>query len=257
VLGLDGHGVFIIPTRQEPKKWWTPHPILDVQNANSLFFNNYVGTVSYRHKPIPQNKGISHNITYDRKTPFADVLVRADRASLEAGRVDARPRAGSLLVDAGRTVEGLTDGYAGEAPDVGAFEHGKPAWTAGARRPVPDDIVLEVEAEVARMWALPGTKKPGAGRIPLPGNLRNAELSDLAKKKLQDLYDTCWKPEEIRKRADAIRERGKHEKGTEGYDRQHAIVVACHRAAARRLVEKAATVLAGSELKQFYAIMGK
>jgi len=54
----------------------------------------------------------------------------------------------------GKVVEGLTDGYAGKAPDVGAYEYGKSRWRAGALRAEPPDIVLPIEAEVARSWKL-------------------------------------------------------------------------------------------------------
>ena len=91
----------------------------------------------------------------------------------------------------------------------------------------------------------------------MPGKLRDSNLSDLSKKKLQDLFDTCWKPEEIKEREDAIQERSKHRKGSAEYKKSHEIVAKCHQVATERLVEKAATVLAGSELKLFYSMMGK
>jgi sugar lactone lactonase YvrE len=45
---------------------------------------------------------------------------------------DFCPRAESGLVDAGAVVAGITDGFAGAAPDIGALEAGAEAWTAGA-----------------------------------------------------------------------------------------------------------------------------
>lgn len=41
-------------------------------------------------------------------------------------------QSGSQAINAGRVIPGITDGYVGGAPDVGAFEFGNPAWTAGA-----------------------------------------------------------------------------------------------------------------------------
>lgn len=38
---------------------------------------------------------------------------------------------GSAAIDAGCIVEGITEEYSGDAPDCGAFEHGKEPWTAG------------------------------------------------------------------------------------------------------------------------------
>ena len=42
------------------------------------------------------------------------------------------PTADSAAVDAGVEIPGVTDGFAGEAPDVGAYERGAPYWRPGA-----------------------------------------------------------------------------------------------------------------------------
>ncbi len=39
---------------------------------------------------------------------------------------------GSLAIDAGIAIPGITDGFAGTAPDIGAYESGSPIWKAGA-----------------------------------------------------------------------------------------------------------------------------
>jgi hypothetical protein len=41
-------------------------------------------------------------------------------------------KANSPCVNAGKVVAPYTDGYSGTAPDIGAYEYGKPAWVAGA-----------------------------------------------------------------------------------------------------------------------------
>ena len=41
--------------------------------------------------------------------------------------------AGSPAVDAGTVISGITDGFAGAAPDVGAYELGQPVWQPGQR----------------------------------------------------------------------------------------------------------------------------
>jgi len=38
---------------------------------------------------------------------------------------------GSPAIDAGRVIPGITDGYVGPAPDVGAYEFGATPWTPG------------------------------------------------------------------------------------------------------------------------------
>jgi hypothetical protein len=44
---------------------------------------------------------------------------------------DFRPNPDSELIDAGMHVEGITDGYVGSAPDLGAYEYGGENWTPG------------------------------------------------------------------------------------------------------------------------------
>jgi len=251
ILGSGEHGVLIIPTRQEPKKWWTPHPILSVQNTNSLFFNNYCEGIVYRHKPIPQNHGISHNVTYAGKTPYVDVLVKVGEAALGSGQPDARPRRNATIIDRGRVVTGLTDGYVGDAPDVGAYEYGKPPWRAGALRSAPRDIVLPIQAEVARSWAL---KRGGKASIPLPRRLKDSNLSALSKQRLQRLYDTCWMPEEIETRRDAIQRRGSP--GDPAYEQHHQVVADLHRRVFERLVDRAPAVLSDREVECFRDLVG-
>ena len=51
---------------------------------------------------------------------------------------DGYPVAGSSAIDAGVVIAGITDGYQGKAPDLGAYESGKPRWTAGADWSDPD-----------------------------------------------------------------------------------------------------------------------
>ena len=50
------------------------------------------------------------------------------------GAVDSRgvPEAGSAAIDAGVAIPGVTDGFVGQAPDLGAYEQGAPYWKAGA-----------------------------------------------------------------------------------------------------------------------------
>jgi hypothetical protein len=206
--------------------------------------------VTYRHEPLPQNEGISHNVTYGGKTPYTAVLVEVDAPALESGQPDASPRDKSPLIDNGKIVKGLTDGYVGAAPDVGAYEHGKLPWHAGARRAVPQDIVLPVEAEVARSWKLEQSSQPS---IPLPRRLADSNLGDDCRKKLQSLYDSCWTPDELERRRSAIQQRG--EPGSAEYARHHEVVKDLHRIAHQRLVDRAATVLSDSELEQFYSVV--
>jgi hypothetical protein len=254
ILGIDGHGALMIPTRQEPEKWWTRHEILPIQNLHSRFFNNYSEAVVYRYDPIPQNVGITHNFVSDSEGKSPETtLVEINPMALETGEFDPRPRPNAFLVDAGAIVEGLTDDYNGAAPDAGAYEHGEPMWRPGPTWTAPEDLVLEIEAEVARSHAL--THPAARQSIPLPEKLRRSDLSEASIEKLQVLYDTCWTDEELKRRGMAIRSRQRYPESTPGYRDHHAIVVELHRTATRRLLEKAPTVLSQSDLERFLRLM--
>ena len=44
---------------------------------------------------------------------------------------DLTPKSGSSIIDAGVAISGITDGYQGSNPDMGAYESGTVSWTAG------------------------------------------------------------------------------------------------------------------------------
>ena len=44
---------------------------------------------------------------------------------------DLTPKSGSSIIDAGVVISGITDGYQGSNPDMGAYESGTVSWTAG------------------------------------------------------------------------------------------------------------------------------
>ncbi|UKS26983.1 hypothetical protein LOZ80_36910 [Paenibacillus sp. HWE-109] len=48
-----------------------------------------------------------------------------------AGANDFHLAANSPNIDAGEVIDGITNGYVGSKPDIGAFEYGAPSWKAG------------------------------------------------------------------------------------------------------------------------------
>jgi hypothetical protein len=52
-----------------------------------------------------------------------------------AGGLAYRIRSDSPARDAGAVIPGVTDGYVGSAPDIGAYEYGGTDWTAGCNLP--------------------------------------------------------------------------------------------------------------------------
>ncbi len=71
---------------------------------------------------------------------------------------DFRPIPNSVLVDAGTNITGITDGYVGSAPDIGAYEHGAANyWIAGrkesgASTAIPPNGSTSAKASASLMW---------------------------------------------------------------------------------------------------------
>ena len=71
--------------------------------------------------------------------------------SVDQNSLDLRPAKGSALIDAGAVAEGFTDGYKGDAPDIGAYEYGGEYWFPGADW-LPDGLsVPKTMAEANRL----------------------------------------------------------------------------------------------------------
>jgi len=116
----------LIPTRAESKKpWLKQFPFLKKQNANSVFYNNAVGNIVWRTEPLPISDKITHNLEFKACT--------SDTWLVDPDNMDFRPRKGSPLVDAGRSIPGFKNAYQGNSPDIGAYEYGVEPWSAGIR----------------------------------------------------------------------------------------------------------------------------
>ena len=111
-------------TKAEPSRPWIKNqklPLLSQQNASSEIVNNVARTLTRDPwgKPITGIQLVSHN--YLAKDPeLVNPLKR-----------DFRPQKGSPLIDAGREIPGVTDGFKGKAPDIGAYEFGGANWKPG------------------------------------------------------------------------------------------------------------------------------
>ena len=110
-------------TKPEPRKPWRKkqHPLLSRQNANSEIINNVAHTLTRNPwgKPITSGPRISNN------------YLAIDPALVNPPKLDFRPKAGSPLIDAGREIPVVTDGFKGKAPDIGAYEFGGENWKPG------------------------------------------------------------------------------------------------------------------------------
>jgi len=58
------------------------------------------------------------------------------------------PREGSCAIDGGREISGITDGFVGAAPDIGAYERGGWVWTPGPDWKLSDSLFVQDGAEL-------------------------------------------------------------------------------------------------------------
>jgi len=100
---------------------------------NNRIWNNYASIGDWEGDDFRSN-------IIDSDNPFVDVEAH-----------DFRPKAGSFLIDKGIVISGITDGYNGSAPDVGAYESGGEFWVAGAT----ELILTSTEEKVPAKYALP------------------------------------------------------------------------------------------------------
>lgn len=92
-------------------RWENGYTLQDV-----VLKNNYASSASWIGTDISNTTNI-----ISAASPFTSFESR-----------DFRPKTGSLLIDAGEIIAGITDGYQGTKPDIGAYESGAEAWIPGA-----------------------------------------------------------------------------------------------------------------------------
>ena len=66
-------------------------------------------------------------------TDMQNNLSTSNPGFVDAANSDFHLQAGSPVIDQGRVIAGITDGFVGSAPDIGAYEYGGADWTAGAK----------------------------------------------------------------------------------------------------------------------------
>jgi hypothetical protein len=121
--------VALLPGPERADKGLDP---LQEQNVHSQAVNNVARTVSGGPgREVPPGARTQANYTGD-----APRLV-------DPAEDEFLPQQGSALVDSGTVLPGVTDGYSGQAPDIGAYERGEQYWRPGA------DWLTEWEAYLA------------------------------------------------------------------------------------------------------------
>ena len=86
---------------------------MDTSKKIIAFWNNYSSVGDW------EGQDVQANIIND-ENPFMDVEAH-----------DFRPADNSFLIDQGVAIDGITDGYLGVAPDIGAYEKGGAFWRPG------------------------------------------------------------------------------------------------------------------------------
>jgi hypothetical protein len=103
--------------------------------------------------PLSSNSDHSHNWNgYENGNADMRTVLR------DPDNLDFRPIPNSVLVDGGTNIVGITEGYAGTAPDMGAYEHGAADyWIAGRRETgastaIPPNGSATAKASASLIW---------------------------------------------------------------------------------------------------------
>lgn len=115
--------------------------LVNFHSLNNLFFNNTV----VNKRPVSGNVGdraytiFANNLFMNTLGPDAEWLGLETRNNGEnfsnwknsANNDYSLASTATEAIDKGEIIPGVTDGYTGDAPDLGAFEYGQAKWTAG------------------------------------------------------------------------------------------------------------------------------
>ena len=200
----------------EPHKPWAPRQwkhLLQQQNANSKAYNNYapVLTGQMQHEvrrakridlPLGDLAANYHPLS-PREMPSREIELPEDEPVLrDPATFDFRPRAGSPLIDAGRAVAGITEGFLGEAPDIGAYEHhAADYWIPGcqaphATMPVPPNGASDVKADADLIWL--GGCQAVSHQLYLGSDRRAVAAAETGAKEFRgDLQHNVFSPDQL------------------------------------------------------------
>ena len=105
-----------------------PDPPGGSSNTSTILRNNLAGKISgHRQNPQTPPGTLDHNVYSDTSSSYNSSALLTDPENK-----NFTPNSSAVeLIDAGVIITGITDGYSGSAPDIGAYEVGD-SWTAGA-----------------------------------------------------------------------------------------------------------------------------
>ncbi|KXX69353.1 T9SS type A sorting domain-containing protein [Flammeovirga sp. SJP92] len=108
--GLDFYNNSIYNVKEGMGRWENGYTMDDV-----VLINNYASIGPWFGTDIqPQN------------------IINGNNPFISPANLNFEPSSGSYLINAGKVIPGITDGYVGSAPDIGAYERGGVKWVPGA-----------------------------------------------------------------------------------------------------------------------------
>jgi hypothetical protein len=128
--------------------------ILSKDTTNVQVYNNTIWNSQWAvESQAPQDLRVYNNLTQNSVggTDLQNNLITDGSDFVGPNSGNFQLQSGSGAIDGGRTVSGITDGYAGSAPDIGAFESGVTPWTAGAKTsgttalPAPRNLRISIK----------------------------------------------------------------------------------------------------------------
>jgi hypothetical protein len=123
--------------------WNADHALkMNPTSRDNLIYNNTLAGVDYSVATsksgdmlgsVFRNNIFTKSAKIDpRATKQNNLMAGTDPGFVNFAGGDLRLKSTSRAVDTGMKLGGYTAGYDGDAPDAGAYEYGKPKWTAGA-----------------------------------------------------------------------------------------------------------------------------
>ena len=119
-------------------------------HGNLIYNNTFIGNRKGLDVEALPGEGKDLTLTEIKNNLFTGETDPTPRALLEANlywknmshfvdpaRHNYQLRPTSPAIDAGVSIHPYTEGFAGTAPDIGAYEYGREPWTAGAHLPAP------------------------------------------------------------------------------------------------------------------------
>jgi hypothetical protein len=103
-----------------------------------------------------ENQVVRNNLSdqpFNKGNEFSNNYITTSSSFVDPSNYDFTLTAGSPAIDYGMEIPGITDGYVGVAPDVGAYEFGGEYWMPGTNTMMPD------LSEVYNYSKLPETPK--------------------------------------------------------------------------------------------------